>query len=105
MKMMVGTPATPFSKIQRTPLSTPGGPKVCEEKIRVTVRVRPLNRKEQAMYDLIAWDCTDENTIVFKNPNHERPTAPYTFGILNYYPPVLWCYSSFMFNVNPMIPE
>lgn len=79
MKMMVGTPATPFSKIQRTPLSTPGGPKVCEEKIRVTVRVRPLNRKEQAMYDLIAWDCTDENTIVFKNPNHERPTAPYTF--------------------------
>ncbi|TQD94758.1 hypothetical protein C1H46_019612 [Malus baccata] len=31
------------------------------------------------MYDLIAWDCLDEHTIVFKNPNHERPSNPYTF--------------------------
>ncbi|PQQ14217.1 kinesin-like protein NACK2 isoform X4 [Prunus yedoensis var. nudiflora] len=31
------------------------------------------------MYDLIAWDCLDEHTIVFKNPNHERPANPYTF--------------------------
>lgn len=79
---MAGTPAavaTPLSKIQRNPASTPGGPKVQEEKIRVTVRMRPLNRKEQAMYDLIAWDCVDEQTIVFKNPNQERPAAPYTF--------------------------
>ncbi|KAK9274437.1 hypothetical protein L1049_021684 [Liquidambar formosana] len=78
--MMVGTPATPLSKIQRTtPASTPGGSKVREEKILVTVRVRPLNRKEQALYDLIAWDCIDEQTIVFKNPNHERPIVSYTF--------------------------
>ncbi|XP_048334453.2 kinesin-like protein NACK2 [Ziziphus jujuba] len=77
--MMVGTPATPSCKIQRTPCSTPGGPKVREEKILVTVRMRPLNRREQAMYDLIAWECVDENSIIFKNPNHERPATPYVF--------------------------
>lgn len=78
---MVRTPATPLSKIQRTPSTTPGGPRTREEKILVTVRVRPLNRREQAMYDLIAWDCLDEHTIVFKNPNHERPVNPYCFGM------------------------
>ncbi|VVA10164.1 PREDICTED: kinesin [Prunus dulcis] len=77
--MMPGTPATPLSKIRRNLYSTPGGSKVHEEKILVTVRLRPLNRREQAMYDLIAWDCLDEHTIVFKNPNHERPANPYTF--------------------------
>ncbi|XP_061361586.1 kinesin-like protein NACK2 isoform X1 [Gastrolobium bilobum] len=76
---MVGTSATPLSKIQRTPSGTPGGPKIREEKIRVTVRMRPLNRKEQAMYDLIAWDCLDEQAIVFKNPNQERAASLYTF--------------------------
>ncbi|XP_022933057.1 kinesin-like protein NACK2 [Cucurbita moschata] len=76
---MVRTPATPLSKIQRTPSTTPGGPRTREEKILVTVRVRPLNRREQAMYDLIAWDCLDEHTIVFKNPNHDRPVNPYCF--------------------------
>lgn len=65
--------------MQRTPASTPGGPKAHEENIFVTVRVRPLSRREQAMYDLIAWDCMDEHTIVFKNPNQERPAVPYTF--------------------------
>lgn len=78
---MVGTPATPLSKIRRIPSSTPGGPKVREEKILVTVRMRPLSRKEQAMYDLIAWDCIDEQKIVFMDPNHERPSTPYIFGI------------------------
>jgi len=50
---MTGTPAaaaTPLSKIQRNSSSTLGGQKVREEKIRVTVRMRPLNRHEQAMY-------------------------------------------------------
>jgi len=82
---MTGTPAavaTPLSKMQRNLSATPGGSKVREEKIRVTVRMRPLNRKEQAMYDLIAWDCLDEHTLVFKNPNQERPATPYTFGTL-----------------------
>lgn len=74
--------ATPASKIQRTPSSTPGGPRVDrEEKILVTVRVRPLSRREQALYDLIAWDYPDDHTIVFKNPNHDRPATLYTFGI------------------------
>ena len=78
--MMVGTPATPLSKIQRTPCSTPGGPRVREEKILVTVRVRPLSRREQALYDLIAWECVDEHCIVFNSPNQERVATSYTFG-------------------------
>ncbi|OIW00204.1 hypothetical protein TanjilG_29194 [Lupinus angustifolius] len=66
--------------MHRNPPCTPGGSsKVREEKIGVTVRMRPLNPKEQAMYDLIAWECLDGNTIVFKNPNQERPPTPYTF--------------------------
>ncbi|GMI84335.1 ARABIDOPSIS NPK1-ACTIVATING KINESIN 2, NPK1-ACTIVATING KINESIN 2, TETRASPORE [Hibiscus trionum] len=78
--MMVGTPATPLCKMQRTPATTPGGgAKVREEKILVTVRMRPLNQREQAMYDLIAWDCVDDHTIVFKNPSHERPANQYSF--------------------------
>ena len=40
------------------------------------VQTRPLNRKEQAMHDLIVWDCLDEHTIVFKNPNQEKPATP-----------------------------
>ncbi|XWS70127.1 hypothetical protein CRYUN_Cryun03dG0022500 [Craigia yunnanensis] len=76
---MVGTPATPLCKIQRTPTTTPGGPKAREEKILVTVRMRPLSQREQAMYDLIAWDCVDDHTIIFKNPNHERPATQHSF--------------------------
>ena len=79
--MVVGTAATPASKIRRTLSCTPCGPKVREENILVTVRVRPLNPREQAAYDLIAWDITDEHTIVSRNLNHERPTGPYTFGM------------------------
>ncbi|TQD93663.1 hypothetical protein C1H46_020667 [Malus baccata] len=79
--MMPGTPTTPSAKLRRTPCSTPGGSKVREEKILVTVRLRPLNRREQAMYDLIAWDCLDEHTIVFKNPNHGQHSNPRQKGI------------------------
>lgn len=77
---MVGTPATPLSKIQRTLSSTPGGPRVRGEKILVTVRVRPLSRREQALYDLIAWECVDEHSIFFNSPNQERAPTSYTFG-------------------------
>ncbi|XP_052200535.1 kinesin-like protein NACK2 [Diospyros lotus] len=77
--MVASTPATPASKIRRTPATTPGGTKVREENILVTVRVRPLSSREQAAYDLIAWDCTDEHTIVSKNLSHERPMGPCTF--------------------------
>ncbi|MED6150544.1 Kinesin-like protein nack2 [Stylosanthes scabra] len=72
--------ATPMSKIQGNLLCTPGGgAKLREEKILVTVRMRPLNRKERAMYDLIAWECFDDRSIIFNNPNQERPATPYTF--------------------------
>lgn len=66
--------------MKKAPSSTPGGPKSHEEKILVTVRVRPLSAKEQAAYDLIAWDFSDEHTILSKNLNHERPSGPYVFG-------------------------
>lgn len=80
--MRIGTPITPSSKIRRTPSGTPGGgPKAREEKILVTVRVRPLSPKEQAAYDLIAWEFDDEHTIVSKNLTHERSSGPYTFGM------------------------
>lgn len=80
---MSGAAATPLTKMQRAFLSTPGGSRTCEENIRVTVRIRPLSRREQAMYDLIAWECLDRNTIIYKNPNQERGTAPFVFGISN----------------------
>ncbi|CAN6451520.1 unnamed protein product [Victoria cruziana] len=77
--MTVKTPATPASKIERTPITTPGGPKAKEEKIFVTVRVRPLNRLEEIQKDQVAWECADDNTILLKNPSHERTSASYTF--------------------------
>ena len=58
----------------------------CEEKLFVSVRLRPLNEKEIARRDASDWECINDNTIVFKNSNlpmPERsmyPTA-YTFGM------------------------
>lgn len=78
--MMGRTPTTPLLKIPRSVSSTPGGSRAREERILVTVRVRPLNRREQALYDLISWECTDYSTIIYKNPNQERPGTSYTFG-------------------------
>ncbi|KAI6679792.1 hypothetical protein NL676_033673 [Syzygium grande] len=76
--MIDRAPATPSSKVRRTPSATLGAPHQ-EEKIFVTVRLRPLSRREQALYDLIAWECADDNTIVYKNPNQERGAASYGF--------------------------
>ncbi|XP_021756732.1 kinesin-like protein KIN-7B isoform X2 [Chenopodium quinoa] len=77
----MGEPKTPLSKILTTTSScTPGGTKVREEKIMVMVRVRPLSSREQAMYDLIALECPDEETVEFKNPNDERPCSSFTFN-------------------------
>ncbi|KAJ0962908.1 hypothetical protein J5N97_028030 [Dioscorea zingiberensis] len=75
------TPGTPASKIERTPMSTPGGTRVKEEKIFVTVRVRPLSKKEQALKDQVAWDCLEDHTIVFKAPSQDRSisSASYSF--------------------------
>ncbi|KAJ8753665.1 hypothetical protein K2173_026341 [Erythroxylum novogranatense] len=77
---MTRTPGTPASRIDKTPVSTPGGPKSKEEKIVVTVRLRPLNKKEQLAKDLVAWECVDDNNIVFRPPPpHDRTAQPASF--------------------------
>lgn len=80
--MTVRTPGTTPSKTDRMPVSTPGGPKAKEEKIVVTVRLRPLNKKEQSAKDQVAWECVDDHTIVYKPQPQERLTqsAAFTFG-------------------------
>ncbi|PIM97646.1 Kinesin-like protein [Handroanthus impetiginosus] len=65
-------PSTPASKIDRTPVGTPGGPRAREEKIVVTIRLRPLNKKEQSSKDHVAWECTDDHTIVYRPNPHDR---------------------------------
>ncbi|GFP94656.1 kinesin-like protein nack1 [Phtheirospermum japonicum] len=65
-------PTTPASKIDRTPATTPGGPRAREEKIVVTIRLRPLNKREQSSKDQIAWECTDDHTIAYRLNPHER---------------------------------
>lgn len=86
-----GTPAskiertpvtTPASKIERTPATTPGGQRAREEKIVVTVRLRPLNKREQSAKDQISWECPDDQTIVYKSNPYERAAQPasFTFG-------------------------
>ena len=76
-------PGTPASKIERTPISTPGGSRVREEKIVVTVRVRPLNRREQLAKDTVSWECIDDHSIVYKPLPQERVAQPasFTFGM------------------------
>ncbi|POO01892.1 Kinesin-like protein [Trema orientale] len=78
--MTVKTPGTPSSKIDRTPVSTPGGgPRAREEKIVVTVRLRPLSKREQLAKDQVAWECIDDNTIVYKPTPQERAAQPASF--------------------------
>ncbi|KAJ7975156.1 Kinesin-like protein [Quillaja saponaria] len=77
--MTVRTPGTPASKIDKTPMSTPGRPRVREEKIVVTVRLRPLNKREHLAKDQVAWDCIDDHAIVFKHPPQERSIQPTSF--------------------------
>ncbi|KAJ4804275.1 ATP binding microtubule motor family protein [Rhynchospora pubera] len=68
---MARTPGTPASKIERIPVYTPGGSRVKEEKIFVTVRVRPLNDAK----DEQVWECNDNQTIQYRGDT----TASYTF--------------------------
>ncbi|KAG2268643.1 hypothetical protein Bca4012_070913 [Brassica carinata] len=63
------TPGTPLSKTDRTP---GGSSRSREEKIVVTVRLRPLNKKEQLAKDQVAWECVDDHTIVSKPQAQER---------------------------------
>ncbi|KAL7223839.1 hypothetical protein ACSBR1_025316 [Camellia fascicularis] len=52
-------------------MGTTGGG--CEEKIFVSVRLRPLNEKEIARNDVCDWECINEDTIIFKNCNLPLP--------------------------------
>ncbi|RWV85955.1 hypothetical protein BHE74_00017333 [Ensete ventricosum] len=57
-----------------------GGAK--EERIVVSVRMRPLNATEMEKSDPSDWDCINDTTIVFKNSLPDRSVYPtaYTFG-------------------------
>ncbi|GLT57953.1 hypothetical protein SLA2020_308860 [Shorea laevis] len=52
-----------------------------EEKIFVSVRIRPLNDKEIWRNDVSDWECINTNTVVFKDSLPERSMFPvvYTF--------------------------
>ncbi|MED6181040.1 Kinesin-like protein nack1 [Stylosanthes scabra] len=69
---------TPASKIERTPPSTPGRPRSRDDKIVVTVRLRPLSRREQFAKDHIAWDCVDDHRILCK-PEHATQPPSFAF--------------------------
>ncbi|KAL9312547.1 hypothetical protein ACSQ67_017999 [Phaseolus vulgaris] len=55
-----------------------------EERIFVSIRVRPLNERERARHDVSDWECISANTIKFKNNGHaeQRPLSmdTYTYG-------------------------
>lgn len=56
-----------------------------DEKIFVSVRLRPLNRKEIARNDVSDWGCINDDTVVYKNANVSMPErsmypTAYTFG-------------------------
>lgn len=54
-----------------------------EEKIFVSVRMRPLNEREVARHEVCDWECINNSTIIFKSNiyMHERTMVPtaYTF--------------------------
>ncbi|KAK1643914.1 hypothetical protein QYE76_061719 [Lolium multiflorum] len=86
IKNMVASrpPGALKSKIERTPSLTPGvSSRSKEKKIFVTVRVRPLSKKELAVKDQPAWEYADSQTIVYKGPHQDRaaPTS-YTFATI-----------------------
>ncbi|CAN4088811.1 unnamed protein product [Withania somnifera] len=77
--MTVKTPGTPASKIERTPATTPSVHRVREEKIVVTVRLRPLNKREISAKDHAAWECIDDHTIIYRPLPQERAAQPASF--------------------------
>ncbi|CAA3033757.1 Kinesin NACK1 [Olea europaea subsp. europaea] len=53
-----------------------------EQKIFVSVRLRPLNERELARNEVSDWECINNTTIIVKNSLKERTQLPaaYTFG-------------------------
>ncbi|XP_042508493.1 kinesin-like protein KIN-7E isoform X2 [Macadamia integrifolia] len=47
-----------------------------EEKIFVSVRLRPLSAKEIARNDVSDWECINDNTIIYRNSLSERSMFP-----------------------------
>lgn len=62
----------------------PSNSKARDEKIFVSVRLRPLNAKENSRYDVSDWECVNENTIIYKSsiglPERSQFPSAYTFG-------------------------
>ncbi|PIA55988.1 hypothetical protein AQUCO_00700361v1 [Aquilegia coerulea] len=52
-----------------------------EERILVSVRLRPLNGKEVARNDVSDWETINDNTLIYRNSLNERSMYPnaYTF--------------------------
>ncbi|KAJ9674850.1 hypothetical protein PVL29_024029 [Vitis rotundifolia] len=54
-----------------------------EEKILVSVRLRPLDVKENSRYHVSDWECINVNTIIYKNslslPERSQLPTAYTF--------------------------
>ncbi|KAI8549573.1 hypothetical protein RHMOL_Rhmol06G0035400 [Rhododendron molle] len=55
-----------------------------DERIFVSVRLRPLNDKETARNDVSDWECINNSTIIYKNHIAERSLFPaaYTFATI-----------------------
>ena len=55
-----------------------------EERIYVSVRLRPLNEKEISKNDVSEWECINDNTIMYRSniSASDRSLYPttYTFG-------------------------
>ncbi|KAL8172020.1 hypothetical protein V2J09_023824 [Rumex salicifolius] len=56
--------------------SVGSAPNEREERIQVSVRVRPLNGKETATNDFADWECINSTTVVFKNTMGDRTMYP-----------------------------
>lgn len=59
-----------------------------EERIFVSIRVRPLNERERARHDVSEWECISANTIRYKNSgvSEQRSLSndAYPFGNIIY---------------------
>ncbi|KAF3446738.1 hypothetical protein FNV43_RR11918 [Rhamnella rubrinervis] len=51
-----------------------------EERIFVSVRLRPLNDKELARNEASDWECINNNTIAFKNSLPDRSVVPSAYS-------------------------
>lgn len=57
-----------------------------DERIFVSVRLRPLNQKEIARNDVSDWRCVNDDTVIYNNANMSMPErsmypTTYTFGM------------------------